>query len=48
VGDESPQDIGALLSEICAGLVECDVPLLYCGANIVDMASEPRSLSLTR
>ncbi|MDA0338224.1 MAG: hypothetical protein O2782_23900, partial [bacterium] len=43
---QDPQDMGALLNEIRTGMVELEIPLLYCGVNIIDMTSaEPSVIS---
>lgn len=36
--------MGGLLSEIRSGMIELDIPLLYCGVNIIDKSTDPYSV----
>ena len=33
--------MAGLLTTIRQGLLDLDVPLLYCGANVIDVAADP-------
>ncbi|MFH1568115.1 MAG: histidine kinase dimerization/phosphoacceptor domain -containing protein [Gemmatimonadota bacterium] len=36
-----PEDVSGLLAEIRRGLLELELPLMYCGVNIVDATADP-------
>jgi hypothetical protein len=41
---EDPEDMGALLGEVRAGMVELEIPLFYCGVNFVQISGGSQSV----